>query len=60
VAFAAVVPVLLRPNDWESTSLKNLKPLPEDRVPVTRWTDPDDAWANVTAGLRRLITDWPV
>jgi hypothetical protein len=56
---ARVVPVLLRPSDWPNAPFAKLTPLPEDRVPVTRWTDPDDAWANVTAGLRRLITDWP-
>jgi hypothetical protein len=56
---ARVVPVLLRPCDLLSAPFAKLTPLPEDRVPVTRWTDQEDAWANVAHGLRRLITEWP-
>ncbi|WP_437520600.1 AAA-like domain-containing protein [Sorangium sp. So ce726] len=56
---AKVVPLLLRPCDWVSAPFAKLTPLPRDRIPVTRWTDPDDAWANVAHSLRQLITEWP-
>lgn len=52
---AIVVPVLLRPCDWQGTPLEALTPLPSDRHPVTRWTDPEDGWADVAQGIRKLV-----
>jgi len=53
---ATVVPVILRPCDWKSVSqLSKLEALPKDTIPVTRWTDPEDAWVDIAQGLRRLI-----
>ena len=52
---ATVVPVMLRPCDWKNALFAKLQALPKDAVPVTRWTDPEDAWVDVAQGIRRLI-----
>lgn len=50
-----VVPVLVRPSDWRESPLGVLQPLPETGQPVTSWASEDEAWLNVTSGLRRLL-----
>jgi internalin A len=52
---ATVVPVVLRPCDWTTTPFAKLQPLPKDGIPVTRWTDPEDAWVDVAQGIRRIV-----
>jgi hypothetical protein len=46
---------MLRPCDWKTAPFAKLEALPKAAVPVTRWTDPEDAWVDVAQGLRRLI-----
>ena len=50
-----VIPVLLRPVDYDGTFLANLSPLPRDGAPITTWTNPDTAWANVARGVRAVV-----
>jgi TIR domain-containing protein len=52
---AVVVPVILKPCDWKTAPFAKLQALPEDARPVTSWRPRDRAWANVAAGLRRII-----
>jgi hypothetical protein len=53
---AAVIPIILRPSDnWEAAPFGKLQALPVNRVPITRWTDQDEAFANVAAGIRRVV-----
>ena len=52
---AVVIPVILRPCDWKSAPFAKLQALPESGRPVTNWRPRDRAWANVVAGLRRII-----
>ena len=54
---ALVVPILLRPCDWRTAAIGELEPLPSSGTAVTSWGDPDSAWVDVVAGLRRLITE---
>ena len=54
---ATVVPILLRPCDWSSAPFATLAALPKDGIPVTRWTDPEDAWAEIAQGIRHLVTE---
>ena len=50
---ARVIPVILRPVDnWQSTPFGKLQALPKGGKPVTRWKDRDEAFANVTRGIR--------
>jgi hypothetical protein len=37
--------------------LSQLQALPLDEHPVSLWTNRDEAWVQVTAGLRRVIED---
>lgn len=51
---ASVVPVILRPVDWKFTPLGKLKALPEDGKPVTSWSDPHAAFAEIAENVRRV------
>jgi len=54
---ARVVPIIVRPCDWETTDFAVLQCLPQDGKPITLWENRDLAWKDVTAGLRRLLAD---
>lgn len=53
---AAVVPIIVRPSDWQHSPLASLQALPSEGRPVSRWSNRDQAWLNVAQGLRRLIS----
>lgn len=53
---AEVVPIILRPCDWESSPLGKLKALPKDAKPVTKWPSFDDAFLDVVKQLRAMLT----
>jgi hypothetical protein len=48
---ARVVPVLLRPCDWKTSRFGALKPILEK--PVTKWSDPEEAFAEIATVLRK-------
>jgi hypothetical protein len=50
-----VIPILLRPVDWQRAPFAHLSPLPSDATFLTEWTNLDRAFAEVTAGIRRAI-----
>jgi hypothetical protein len=52
---AVVVPVILRACDWMNSPLGKLQALPTDGKPIANWKNRDDAWLNVTHGIRRLV-----
>ncbi len=54
---AVVVPVIARPCDWQGSQFSHLQALPKDAKPVTSWTNRDEAWLDVAAGLRRTVTE---
>src|SRR6266516_5603612 len=56
---AKVIPIVLRPCDWKDAPFARLQALPTDAYPITKWPDRDDAWADVVAGLRRVIKQLP-
>jgi len=49
------IPIILRPCDWKSAPFGRLNALPTDGKPVTKWTDPDDAFLDITEGIKRVI-----
>jgi TIR domain len=53
---ATVVPIILRPSDWQNSPLGSLEALPSKGRPVSRWSNRDEAWLDVVKGLRRLIS----
>jgi DNA replication protein DnaC len=52
---AHVIPVILRPCDWQTAPFGNLKALPEDGKPVTTWQNRDRGFLNVARGIRKYI-----
>ncbi len=52
---ATVVPIILRPSDWQNSPLGSLQALPSKGRPVSSWPNRDQAWLDVVQGLRRLI-----
>ncbi len=54
---ACVIPVLLRPTDWQGAPFDKLKMLPTDAKAVTKWRSRDDAFADVVRGIRAAIQE---
>jgi len=55
---ARVIPIILKPCDFQGTAIADLQALPKDAVPITKWADQDEAFVNVVRGLRRVIETW--
>lgn len=52
---ARVIPVVLRPCEWLQTSLQRFMALPTDGKPITKFTDLDDAFLDVSTGIRKAL-----
>jgi O-acetyl-ADP-ribose deacetylase (regulator of RNase III) len=55
---AIVIPVILRPADWQSAGLDGLQGLPTDGKAVSSWPDHDAAYLDIAHGLRRTVDTW--
>ena len=55
---ASVIPVIVRPVDWQSQRFKQLQVLPRDVKPITKWPSPDDGWEDVARGVRRAVGEF--
>ena len=53
---ATVVPIILRPSDWQYSPLASLQALPSRGRPVSSWPNRDQAWLDIVQGLRRLLS----
>ncbi|MDQ2715262.1 MAG: TIR domain-containing protein [Chloroflexota bacterium] len=53
---AVLIPVLLRPIDLEGTVISKLKALPSNSKPVTKWSNRDEAYADIAKGIRQVIS----
>ncbi len=56
---ARVIPILLRPVDWQGAPFARLQPLPINGKPITTWSNRDEAFASVAASIRQTIEDLP-
>jgi tetratricopeptide (TPR) repeat protein len=54
---ARVIPVILRPVDWDGAPFSKLQGLPADAKAVTLWQNPDEAYLSVVKGIRRALED---
>lgn len=52
---AEVIPILLRPVDWEGAVFSKLRVLPENKQPITSWANREEALLNVAKGIRKAI-----
>lgn len=50
-----LIPVLLQPTDLQGLPIAAYQPLPENRKPVSKWRDRDEALQEVAKGIRRVI-----
>jgi hypothetical protein len=56
-AEARVVPIIIRPVDWEEAPFARLQAVPDEGKAVTTWGNTDEAWQDVVKSIRKLITD---
>ncbi|HEX8599492.1 MAG TPA: toll/interleukin-1 receptor domain-containing protein [Chloroflexia bacterium] len=50
---ARVIPIILRPVDWEDMEIRKLQALPTDGKPVSSWRDKHGAFASIAKGIRK-------
>ncbi len=53
---ARVVPLLVRPCDWQHSPFAHLQCLPRNTKPVTAWANQDQALVAIVQELRKIIT----
>lgn len=53
---AIVLPVIIRPVDWQTTALSQIQGLPKDAIPISTWPNQDEAWLEVVQGIRSLCS----
>lgn len=54
---ARVIPIILRPTDWEDAPFARLQVLPTNAKPLTRWQDRDEAFLNIAKGIRKSVRE---
>jgi hypothetical protein len=52
---ARVIPIILRPCDWQGSPFSKLQVLPKEAKPVTLWSNRDSAFLDVVQGIRRAV-----
>ncbi len=52
---AYVIPVILKPVDWEGAPFAKLQVLPSAARSISTWDNQDDAFLNVSRGIRKYI-----
>lgn len=52
---ARVIPIILKPSDWNNASFGHLQALPKNAKPITTWENRDEAFLNVVQGIRAAI-----
>lgn len=54
---ARIIPIILRPCDWEDSLFGRLQALPKNAKPITTWDDKDEAFTDVVKGIKRAIAE---
>ena len=54
---ARVIPVIVRPVDWQEAPFGKLQALPKDGKPITKWSDRDEALLDVEKGIKRILAE---
>lgn len=52
---ATVIPIILRPTDWNGTPFSKLQALPKNAQPITEWDNEDRALLDVVNGIRAAL-----
>jgi len=53
---ARVIPILLRPVDLKGAPFTKIEPLPKNNKFITLWNNRDQAWLEITKGIREAST----
>jgi hypothetical protein len=54
---AQVIPVILRPCDWQELPFGKLLATPRDGLPITTWPNADEAFLDVVKAIKRALTE---
>jgi hypothetical protein len=54
---ARVIPIILRHTYWQGAPFGKLQALPTDAKPVRSWPNQDQAFFNVTQGIRKIVEE---
>ena len=54
---ARVIPIIVRPVDWQSTSLGHLQVLPRDGQPLATWSDREQGWREIVQALNHVVDE---
>jgi tetratricopeptide (TPR) repeat protein len=54
-----LIPIILRPCDWQGTAFGKLQSLPAKGIAVTEWPNRDSAFFNIAQGIRLAIQSIP-
>jgi hypothetical protein len=54
---ARVIPIILRPVDWSGAPFSDLHALPKGAKPVTTWPNRDQAFLDITRGVRQAAQE---
>ena len=52
---ARLIPIILRPVNWQETPLSNLQVLPLGAKPVTTWRNRDEALQSIVAEVQKVV-----
>ena len=52
-----VIPILARPVD-DLGAFSGIEPLPQNRKPITKWGNRDEAFASIASGVRKLVDQY--
>lgn len=52
---ARVIPIMMKPCDWQGAPFSKLAFLPKDGKPVTTWENQDEALMDAAKGIRRVV-----
>ena len=52
---ACIIPVILRPVDWQRAPFGSLQALPTDGKAVTEWSNQDSAFLDIVRGIRNAV-----
>ena len=54
---ARIIPILLRPVDWEHAPFAKLQVLPQNERPITLWENQDSAFREIAIQLRKVVEE---
>jgi hypothetical protein len=54
---ARVIPIILRPVDWQGAPIGKLQALPKNGRPLSSWRDKGQGFASVARGIRQVVED---